>query len=143
MRNDLEKDFQKFPNGLRTLFFSLFDWLSSYGFKAERSRRRDGNPGNTVKFVLNGRQVCSVQISPAEDLHLHFNKEVFESNNLLDKLEEVLYRNIIPHVIGDDKGTANEKTKTGLKLILTENDASIAELIKKHLMPLFKLLIEK
>lgn len=70
-------------------------------------------------------------------MHFHFGKKVFEAEGLLNELEETLYKTITPHIIGDAKGVANEKTETGLKLILTENDASIAGLIKENLKPLF------
>jgi hypothetical protein len=135
MREDLDKDLQRFPRELRILFFALFDRLDSYGLQKKRSSKRDGSAGNTVKFILNDRQLCSIQISPAEDLHFHFGMSVFESAGLSDELEKIVDE-IRRYVVGDAKGVARERT-SGLKLILTGSDVNIRHIIIERLEPLF------
>ncbi len=136
MRVELQKDFQKYPKRLNTLFFELFEWLDSYGLEKKRSSKRDGSPGNTVEFILNDQQMCSVQISPAGDLHFHFGINVFKGAGLFDKLEDI-FDQIKPYIVGDAKGVAKERT-SGLKLILTESDADIANIFIAKLKPLFE-----
>ncbi|MBK7931981.1 MAG: hypothetical protein IPK01_00510 [Acidobacteria bacterium] len=137
MRNELKGLTRNSPRPLQALFLELFDWLDRFEFKKERSVDRSGKPGGTVKFTSKGNQVCSLQVSPARDIHLHFGTAFFAEQGLLEELREIIFLDIQPHVVGDSNGTALWKTKSGQKIILTGSDLSIAATIVEKLTPLF------
>lgn len=105
------------------------------GLTPVRSKKRDGSPGDTVKFMLAVAKASlfSLQFYPNPFLQMKWSRSTLRKVGLEKQLRDVLRKEVSPLCSGSH---LDEETPTEFRVVIRTGDASKAVAIIEKLRPI-------